>query len=268
MALPGARRSSPGSWSRSAPSRMRPRSRTHGSRRRSGANRTQRARAQCRHLHIVRLRAPRADPVDAPTHNLWGRAIDCDVLEAAPHLRRGLDEVRSTRGARDRRGRRDRVRARASGRGQRRADGLTELIESVSIIAGQHGVGRIAAIHEPTRREPFRMYEAPAAIVLHAAHDDARVRHVPADSMQLKWTLRGSMPSSYARPLVHDVREALDAFGSVVQRHVTGAVARQAAKGQCTVSALGPPGSTSRRQRRTLRNRTRGRSSRGRGAPS
>ena len=46
---------------------------------------------------------------------------------------------------------------------------LSELIESLSIIAGQHGVGRIASPNE-TGGRIRRLYEAPAAIVLHAAH--------------------------------------------------------------------------------------------------
>lgn len=41
---------------------------------------------------------------------------------------------------------------------------LAELLESVSTIADNHGVGGVSAVHEPT------MYEAPAASVLSQAH--------------------------------------------------------------------------------------------------
>ena len=193
-------------------------------------------------LHIVAC-GTAANPV--ATHaNLWGRAIDYDVFEAAPHLPYVLTksvEAAPDTGADVEIEFEEGVPVAVNGVSL----DLTELIESVSIIAGQHGVGRIAAIHEPTRREPFRMYEAPAATVLHAAHDALEFATASADLMQLKWTLREKYVELVMRGLwFTDVREALDAFGSVVQRHVTGAAHVQLRKGQCTVSAHGLPGST------------------------
>ena len=106
--------------------------------------------------------------------------------------------------------------------------GLTELIEIVAIIAGHHGVGRIAMAD--------RCGEAPAAIVLHAAH---RALETCVSSPDLA-PLKQQVGVTYAR-LVRDglwftpLREALDAFSARVQEHVTGSVRIRLLKGRHTV---------------------------------
>jgi argininosuccinate synthase len=51
------------------------------------------------------------------------------------------------------------------------AMGLVELIESLTTIAGGHGVGRIDMVENLVAAVKSReVYEAPAAVVLHAAH--------------------------------------------------------------------------------------------------
>ncbi|HEY5617425.1 MAG TPA: argininosuccinate synthase domain-containing protein [Vicinamibacterales bacterium] len=123
--------------------------------------------------------------------------------------------------------------------------GLTELIESVSIIAGQHGVGRIPAIQDEARSdESRRIHEAPAATVLHAAHDALEMKFGAADLTRLKRQSRGK----YAELVVDGLwftqaREALDAFNALVQEQVSGMVRIQLLKGQYTVVGIRDPGS-------------------------
>ena len=56
--------------------------------------------------------------------------------------------------------------------------GLTELIESLSLIAGHHGVGRLA--------QPALCGEAPAVTVLHTAHTALEARGLATGSVRLK----------------------------------------------------------------------------------
>ena len=103
---------------------------------------------------------------------------------------------------------------------------LTELIESVSIIAGQHGVGWIEEEESHvTGAEMRRVYEAPAAVVLHAAHAAHAASVLPRDLLRLK----RERATEYAR-IVSDglwftaARRTLDALNARVQENVTGSV--------------------------------------------
>ena len=103
---------------------------------------------------------------------------------------------------------------------------LTELIESLSIIAGQHGVGWIEEEKSNvTGAQIQHVHEAPAAVVLHAAHAALEASVLPGDLLQLK---RGRA-TEYAR-IVSDglwftaARGTLDALNAKVQESVTGSV--------------------------------------------
>jgi argininosuccinate synthase len=106
--------------------------------------------------------------------------------------------------------------------------GLTELIEILSIIAGGHGVGRIEMADH--------CGEAPAAIVLHAAHH-ALETFVSAPELA---RLKRELAAAYAG-LIRDglwstpMREALDAFSARVQERVTGLVRITLLKGRHTI---------------------------------
>jgi argininosuccinate synthase len=94
---------------------------------------------------------------------------------------------------------------------------LLELIASLGTIAGAHGVGRA--------RLDTRICEAPAAVVLHAAHQYLQAAVTAGDlqvfarTVSLKYVelLRSGL---WFSPL----REALDAFVDKVQERVTGGV--------------------------------------------
>jgi len=123
--------------------------------------------------------------------------------------------------------------------------GLTELIESLSIIGGQHGVGRFPATHGDVPPGTLkRVHEAPAATVLHAAYEALESRIGPGDLRRLKQEMRGEYSALAARgEWFTELREALDAFSAVVQRQVTGTVRVRLLKGEYTVTGVVIPGS-------------------------
>jgi argininosuccinate synthase len=123
---------------------------------------------------------------------------------------------------------------------------LGELIDSLSIIAGRHGVGRIAAI-ETGSGTIRRVHEMPAAIVLHAAHEALEVATGGHDDASLKRHIRQAYADLIARGLwFTPLRAAVDAFNAVIQSQVNGAVRLQLFKGNYTigdvrVAGLGSP---------------------------
>ncbi|MBI2828420.1 MAG: argininosuccinate synthase [Acidobacteria bacterium] len=103
---------------------------------------------------------------------------------------------------------------------------LAELIESLSIIAGRHGVGRIAEAERDVAGVRVRhVYEAPAAVVLHAAHSALETSLHPPELARLKL----GRAAEYAHLVWNGLwftpmREAMDAVNAVVQESVTGSV--------------------------------------------
>ena len=125
--------------------------------------------------------------------NLWGRSIECGVLEdpwveppeeiytltktpvAAPDVPAYL-EIALEAG----------VPVTVNGV----AMPLTELIHSVATIAGAHGVGRIDVVENRLVGIKSReIYEAPAAVALHAAHRELEALVISRDLHRLKQEL-------------------------------------------------------------------------------
>ena len=128
---------------------------------------------------------------------------------------------------------------------------ILELIGSLGIIAGAHGVGRIDMVENRLAGTKAReIYEAPAAVVLHAAHKELQKmvmttgvdRFSRAVSLQYADTIYNGL---WFTPL----REALDAFIDKVQERVTGTIRMKLFKGDCRVvgrkSPFQPPVATS-----------------------
>lgn len=114
---------------------------------------------------------------------------------------------------------------------------FTELIDSLTTIAGSHGVGRMDTIEKRQAEIMSReITEAPAAVVLHAAHRELETFVLARDLARLKRELA----LKYA-DLVYNglwftpMREALDAFTRKVQELVTGTVRLKLFKGNCEV---------------------------------
>ena len=120
---------------------------------------------------------------------------------------------------------------------------LLEMIESLEIIAGAHGVGRIERIE--SRADGTRSHvacEAPAAVVLYAAHRALERLVIPSDLDRIK----SELAVDYAE-LVHGgrwfspTREAIDAFVRTIQPRVTGSVRLKLFKGECRVLEIRSP---------------------------
>ena len=114
---------------------------------------------------------------------------------------------------------------------------MLELIGSLGVIAGAHGVGRIDMVENRLAGSKAReIYEAPAAVVLHAAHKELQKmvvttgvdRFSRAVSLQYADTIYNGL---WFAPL----RDALDAFIDKVSERVTGVIRMKLFKGDCRV---------------------------------
>lgn len=114
---------------------------------------------------------------------------------------------------------------------------LTELIESLTTIAGAHGVGRIDMVENRVVGVKLReVYEAPAAVMLHTAHKELEsfVTATPLNRFTQK------VATEYADIVYNGdwftpFRVALDAFVERVQERVTGTIRLKLFKGDCRV---------------------------------
>src|SRR5262245_57697773 len=112
-----------------------------------------------------------------------------------------------------------------------------DLIASLGTIAGAHGVGRIDMVENRLVGIKSReIYEAPAAVVLHAAHKELQKLVTTRDLERFARTV-----SLQYADLVYNglwftpLRDALDAFVENVQQRVTGAVRLKLFKGDCRI---------------------------------
>ena len=114
---------------------------------------------------------------------------------------------------------------------------LVELIESVETIAGAHGVGRIDMVENAASGAKSReIYEAPAAVVLHTAHNELEKLVVPRELERLGHDLgRAYADLAYNGRWFSLTREAIDAFMRTIQPRVSGAVRLKLFKGDCRV---------------------------------
>jgi argininosuccinate synthase len=103
---------------------------------------------------------------------------------------------------------------------------LVELVDALTTIAGDHGVGRIDMVENRIVGIKSReIYEAPAAVVLHAAHLDLQGFVTPPDLFRLCGQLATAYADlTYAGLWFTPTRDAIDAFVARVQERVTGVV--------------------------------------------
>ncbi len=179
-----------------------------------------------------------------PRANLWGRTVDYDGAEAPSES--AYSWTKSPAGAPPAGADVEIAFARGVPTAVNRVPlDLTELIESLSTIAGQHGVGRVPVMHDSAgARRRGQIHEVPAATVLHAAHDALETFVASSELKRVKQQLRRRYTELVAGGFwFTPLREALDAFNAVVQEHVTGTVRIQLLKGEYTVVGIRGPGS-------------------------
>jgi len=172
--------------------------------------------------------------------NLWGRSIEYGVLED-PWQEPPVDLYTLTRSPEQAPGAPAYVEVSFNRGVPYAVNGVslsfTELIDSLTTIAGSHGVGRSDTIEKRQAGVISReISEAPAAVVLHSAHRELETFVLARDLERLKRELS----LKYA-DLVYNglwftpMREALDAFNQKVQEQVTGTVRMKLFKGGCEV---------------------------------
>jgi argininosuccinate synthase len=114
---------------------------------------------------------------------------------------------------------------------------LVELVQSLETIAGAHGVGRVDMIENRLPGAKSReVYEAPAAVVLHAAHRELQTFVTPRDLERLTSEIAVAYADLVYNGQWHSpMREAMDALVAKVQERVTGVIRVRMFRGDCRV---------------------------------
>lgn len=172
--------------------------------------------------------------------NLWGRSVECGVLEdpAAEPPEDAYTWTRSPQAAPDEpyyveiefaEG------APIALNGERLS--LLAMVERLNALAGERGVGRIDMIENRLVGLKSReIYEAPAAVVLHAAHRAVQDLTLAKDSLRF-----GDIVSATYADLIYNglwfgsLRRDLAAYVESSQRFVTGTARLKLYKGSCAV---------------------------------
>lgn len=114
---------------------------------------------------------------------------------------------------------------------------FVELIESLSTIAGEHGVGRLDRIKVRTDGKRSRaLYEVPAAVVLHLAHAELW-RFVSSESQQRFDT---AVSAAYVEAIdrgewFDPLRAGIDAYVDATSQQMTGTIRVRLFKGAAQV---------------------------------
>jgi len=181
--------------------------------------------------------------VDSPYStdaNLWGRSIECGVLED-PWAEPPEEIYTLTKSPGDCPDLAAYVEVEFESGVPARINGvpmpLVELIDSLETIAGAHGVGRIDMVENRLVGIKSReIYEAPAAVVLHAAHRELEGFVIARDLERIARDLGRTYADLVYNGLWYSsTREAIDALVAKVQERVTGTVRIKLFKGTCTV---------------------------------
>ena len=115
--------------------------------------------------------------------------------------------------------------------------GGAALISHLNAVAGEHGVGRIDHVENRLVGIKSReIYEAPAAVTLHAAHQALENMTLSREQARTK----ARIAQEYADLVYNGLwftahREDLDAYVQSTQRYVTGDVKVRLHRGTCTV---------------------------------
>jgi argininosuccinate synthase len=115
---------------------------------------------------------------------------------------------------------------------------LVELVTCLETMAGAHAVGRIDMVENPVAgtTKSREIYEAPAAVALHAAHAELQTLVTARDLERLAAEVSVRYADLvYSGQWYTPVRDALDAFVGKVQERVTGTIRLKLFKGSCRV---------------------------------
>jgi argininosuccinate synthase len=170
--------------------------------------------------------------------NLWGRSIECGVLED-PWVEPPEDVFAWTASAQNAPDQPHYVeisfeKGIPTGIDGRDMDGIS-LVQELNEVAGRHGVGRIDHVEDRLVGIKSReIYEAPAAIVLFAAHQALEAMTLARDQLRFKQKVAGEYADLVYNGLwFSSFHQDLVAYVQSSQRHVTGTVRLKLLKGVC-----------------------------------
>ncbi len=189
--------------------------------------------------HSIPVSATRESPYSTD-ENLWGRSIECGVLEdpwqeppaevylwtkspAEAPEEPAYQEIGFQRG----------MPVSLDGR---EIDAVS-LVKRLNELAGEHGVGRVDMVEDRLVGIKSReIYEAPAAVTLLAAHEALEALTLSKDQLRLK----ARIAQEYAEVIYNGLwftahHQDLAAYVQSTQRHVTGAVRVRLHRGSATV---------------------------------
>jgi argininosuccinate synthase len=172
--------------------------------------------------------------------NLWGRSIECGVLED-PWNEPPDDIFTLTKAPADTPSAPAYVEIEWQSGVPTAVNGvempLVELIDSLETIAGVHGIGRIDMVENRLVGIKSReIYEAPAAQLLHEAHRELEGLVIPKDLQRVKQRLSQEYADLVYNGLwFSPTRSAIDAFVQSIQPRVTGTIRLKLYKGDCRV---------------------------------
>lgn len=168
--------------------------------------------------------------------NLWGRSIEYGVLDD-PWLEPPDDVYLLTRAPREAPDMPAYVEVEFERGVPVAINGVTlslvELISSLDTIGGAHGVGRIDLLENRLGDTKSReIYEAPAGVLLHAAHNELQKYVTPRELARLASEVGVRYADLvYTGDWYSATREAMDALVAKVQERVTGAIRLKLFKG-------------------------------------
>lgn len=190
-----------------------------------------------RHNIPISVKAQNPFSID---ENLWGRSIECGVLED-PWIEPPEEAFKWTCGINETPDEPEYLEIDFEqgipiSINGKKEDGIT-LIEKLNQIAGRHGVGRIDHLENRLVGIKSReIYEAPAAIVLHHAHRALEGMTMSKESLRFK-----ELVSNYYADIVYNglwfspFHQDLAAYVASSQRVITGTVRVKLTKGNCIV---------------------------------
>lgn len=118
-----------------------------------------------------------------------------------------------------------------------------DLIDRLNELGGAHGIGRIDLVENRLVGIKSReVYEAPAATILHCAHDELERLTLDRDTAHYKRKLANDYADLVYNGLwFSPLRHALDAFVDATQERVSGTVVIKLYKGNLTVQSRWSP---------------------------
>jgi argininosuccinate synthase len=180
--------------------------------------------------------------------NLWGRSIECGVLED-PWVEPPADVFTWTRSPADAPDKPGYVEIGFEQGIPTTIDGQkvggVSLIQRLNQLAGEHGVGRIDLLENRLVGIKSReIYEAPAAVVLLQAHQALEAMTLSKDQLRFKQKVAVEYADLVYNGLwFSSLHQDLAAYVKSTQRYVTGTVRLKLFKGSCQVVGRKSPNS-------------------------